>query len=92
MSLCLAERCALSAFVSQDGHMRVREHIHSLVDSMASIRTTPPSENEKIGCRGKSRSAEGMRRVVEVGDECTRVEKNVKMDGDHSMRTIGLCR
>jgi guanosine-diphosphatase len=65
------------------GLMRARRHVHSLVDFMASIRATPPSEKEKKeGVVGNPCLAKGMRRVVEVVDEHTGVARNVTMDGD----------
>lgn len=65
------------------GLMRARKHVHSLVDFMASIRATPPSEKERTeGIVGNPCLAKGTRRVVEVVDEHTGVAKNVTMDGD----------
>lgn len=65
------------------GLMHARRHVHSLVDFMASIRATPPSEKErKEGIIGNPCLAKGTRRVVEVVDEHTGVAKNVTMDGD----------
>ena len=65
------------------GLMRARKHVHSLVDFMASIRATPPSNKETtLGVVGNPCLAQGMQRVVEVSDKKTDVKRNVTMDGD----------
>ena len=70
------------------GLMRARKHVHSLVDFMASIRATPPSNKEtSLGIVGNPCLARGMQRVVEVdddgdGDDGKSVKRNVTMDGD----------
>jgi len=65
------------------GLMRARRHVHTLVDFMASMRATPPSERErKEGMVGNPCLARGTRKVVEVVDERSGEARNVTMDGD----------
>ena len=63
--------------------MRASKHVHSLVDFMASIQATPPSNKEtSLGIVGNPCLAQGMQRVVEVSDEKMDVKWSVAMDGD----------
>jgi len=60
------------------GLMRARQHVHRLVDFMASLRPTSGAFN----ITGNPCLAKGMRRVVEIQDERSGQRRNVTMDGE----------
>jgi len=58
------------------GLMRARRHVHRLVDFMSTLQDTKPKAVVGNPCLAK-----GTRRVVDVKDEVTGVERKVTMDG-----------
>ncbi|KAF9459197.1 nucleoside phosphatase family-domain-containing protein [Collybia nuda] len=64
------------------GLMRARNHVHQLVEFMASIRLPDEEGKEPPAVVGNPCLARGTQRVVEVEDERSGVKRNVTMNGE----------